>query len=157
YWDAVGASMGFSEQVTIQLGYTGCWMHNPLAPTGAVKVRLVSTAGELLSRPVPGEVVRPKGRRVGVVVAGRRQGLADGVFDVYVPDLESADKVQAFLGTQTTNLPPVICIRMGIDHRKFRVRSPLFLSVFDIAEEGVDLRWDGEATIQRIVGEEAAR
>lgn len=155
--DDFGVSLGFTESVTVELGFTGCWMHNPFAPSGAVNVTLLDTAGRTLSRPVPGDVVRPIGRRVGVVVSGPRRGLSGGVFDVYAPDLSVADRIQAFLGTDASTLPPVICIRMGSDHKGFRVASPLFLSVFDIAEEDLDLRKGGTATVQRISGDEVAR
>lgn len=157
YFDAGGVSLGFSESVEITLGFSGCWMHNPLNPSGAVRVRLMDTAGASLSRPVPGAVVYPRGRRVGVVVAQPRRGLAGAVFDVYSPDLSTADKIQSFLGSDLVSLPPVICIRMGVDYSGFRVRSPLFLGVFDIAEEGLDVRFGGEATVQRITGDEVAR
>lgn len=155
--DDFGVPIGYTESVTVELGFTGCWMHNPFAPSGAVRVRLLDTAGKSISRPVPGDVVWPAGRRVGVVVSQPRRGLSNGVFDVYAEDLNTADRIQAFLGSESVSLPPVICIRMGIDHAGFRVSSPLFLSVFDIAEEDLDLRAGGSSTIQRIVGDEVAR
>ena len=156
YFDDAGASLGFSESVTVTLGYSGCWMHNPLAPSGAVKVQLVDTAVRKLSRPTPGGVVYPKGRRVGVMVSQPRRGLAGAVFDVYSPDLATSDKIQAFLGTQGNRMVPVVCIRAGVDHVGLRVQSPLFLGVLDIAEEGVDVRWGGGATIQRMQGDEVS-
>lgn len=156
-FDDAGVSLGFSESVTVALGFEGCWMHNPMAPSGAVKVILNGSGAKSLSRPVPGQVVYPKGRRVGVVVSAPRRGLAAVVFDVSAYDLETADKVQAFLGTEGVSLPPVICIRFGSDHAGVRVTSPLFLGVFDIAEESQDVHWGGSFTIQRIQGDEVAR
>lgn len=156
YFDSAGDTLGFSEDAETNLGFSGCWMHNPLAPTGAVRVTLLETAGRSFSRPVPGEIMYPRGRRAGVIVTTPRRGLSGGVFDVFCPDFVSADKVQAFLGGPGVDLPPVVCIRAGLDHRGLRVRSPLFLGVLDIAEEGVDLRMRGEATIQRIQGDEVS-
>lgn len=155
-FDSSGSSLGFSESVDVELGFTGCWMHNPLSPSGAVKVTLLDSAGASLSRPVPGAVVYPKGRRVGVMVANPRRGVSGGVFDVYCDDLGTADKIQAFLGDYTTTTVPVICIRPGVDYAGFRVASPLFLGVLDIAEEGVNVRYGGGATIQRISGDEVS-
>lgn len=157
YFDSGDVSLGFSESVTITLGFTGCWMHNPLAPSGAVKVTLTSEAAGSLSRPVPGSMVYPRGRRVGIMVSSTRRGLAEAVFDVNAYDLNTADKIQAFLGSDGVSLPPVICIRPGVDYSGLRVRSPLFLAVQDIPEEGRDVRWGGTSTIQRIRGDEAAR
>lgn len=157
YFDDDDTSLGLSEQVSITLGFTGCWMHNPLEPENAVRVRLLDTAARSLSRPVPGGVVHPRGRRVGVVVSQRRHGLTGAVFDVYAADTATADKIQSFLGDESTTAVPVICIRPGVEYAKMRVRSPLFLAVFDIPEEDVDLRMGGTATVHRIQGDEAAR
>jgi hypothetical protein len=156
YFDDDGVSLGFSESVTVTLGFSGCWMHNPLNPGGAVKVDLMDTAGAVLSRPVPGAVVYPRGRRVGIAVAQPRRGLAGVVFDVTCHDLDTADQIQAFLGTQGNAMVPVICIRLGVDYVGLRVHSPLFLGVFDIAEEGIDVGWGGTWTRQRMQGDEAA-
>lgn len=155
--DAGMASLGFSESVSVELGYSGCWMHNPLNPTGAVRVTLSGSAAQSLSRPVPGGVVYPIGRRVGVMISNPRRGLAGVVLDVNAYDLDTADKIQSFLGSESISLPPVICIRPGVDHVGLRVRSPLFLGVLDIAEEGVDVFWGGSHTVQRIAGDEVAR
>lgn len=156
FFDVAGVSLGFSESVTVELGFSGCWMHNPLAPTGGVRVSLTDGAGGSLSRPVPGEVVFPRGRRVGVVVSGPRRGLSGAVFDVLCSDLESADRIQSFLGGDATVLSPVVCVRPGVDYAGLRVTSPLFLGVLDIVEEGVNVRWGGGVTVQRIQGDEVA-
>lgn len=155
-FDVGGESLGFSESAEITLGFTGCWMHNPLAPDGAVKVTLRDTAGAVLSRPVPGEAVSVKGRRVAIMVTNPRQGLKDGVFDVNCYDLDTADRIQAFLGGPSLTTVPVVCIRPGVDYAGLRIHSPLFLGVPDIPEEGVDVAWGGQMTIQRIRGDEAA-
>lgn len=156
FFDSDGMSLGLSESVTVTLGYADCWMQNPLAPDGAVKVELLDTAGGVLSRPVPGSMVYPKGRRVGVAVGQPRRGLANTVFDVICRDLDTADRIQAFLGSQGNTLPPVICIRPGVEYAGLRVHSPLYLAVFDIPEEGIDVKWGGTWTRQRIQGDEAA-
>lgn len=157
YKGAGGVPLGFSESVTVELGFTGCWMHNPFAPTGGARVVLAETAARTLSRPVPGEIVYPRGRRVGVMVTAPRRGLAGVVFDVISSDLDTADRIQAFLGDDTTILTPVICVRPGVDYAGLRVPSPLFLGVLDIAEEGVDVAWGGSVTMQRIRGDEVSR
>jgi hypothetical protein len=130
------------------------WLHNPLYPQGAVKVELYPTTGEKLSRPVPGSVSRPLGRRVGVVLAEPRQGVTGLTFDVIASDIETADRVQALIGDAARDLTPVVCIRLGKDDARLRVPQPLFLGVLDIAEEGVDVRWGGSTTIQRMQGDE---
>lgn len=157
---ADGVPLGYSESVTVTLGYEGCWMHPALAPSAAVRVTLTDDAARKLSRPVPGSMVRPQGRRVGIAVTSPRQGLQGLVLDVFAPDFQTADKIQAFLGTQTTTMTPVICVRFGVDiPAGRRIASPLFLMVPDIPEEPYDAYDDDglEGTVQRIVGDEAAR
>lgn len=156
-FDSAGAGLGFSDPVTITLGFTGVWMHNPLAPTGAVRVELTAEALRNLSRPVPGGMVRPKGRRVGIMITGPRQGLEQADFSVYSEDLRTADRVQAFLGGPSVTAVPVICIRVGADHPELRVQSPLFLGVNDIPERDRTQRYGGTTTVQEIIGNEAAR
>lgn len=156
-FNAAGEPLGFTDQVSITLGFAGVWMHNPLAPTGAVRVELTAEAGRTLSRPVPGGTVRPRGRRVGVMVTGPRQGLEAADFSVHCDDLRTADRIQAFLGGPQATAVPVICIRIGVDHPGIRVQSPLYLGVLDIPEVDRTLRYGGTSTVQRIVGDEAAR
>lgn len=156
FFDHTGLSLGFSDAVTVELGYSGCWMHNPLAPTGGVRVDLALGSGESLSRPVPGQVVYPRGRRVGIAVTSPRRGLAGVPIVVTSHDLETADRIQAFLGGDASIMTPVICIRPGVDYEGLRVPSPLFLAVLDIAEEGVDVFWGGTWTKHHMQGDEAA-
>tara|TARA_R110002020_G_scaffold48774_5_gene139039 strand:+ start:1336 stop:2265 length:930 start_codon:yes stop_codon:yes gene_type:complete len=135
---------------------TDTWMHNPLNPDGGVRVQLMDTAARALSRPVPGGVVYPRGRRVGVMVAEPRRGVQGIVLDVFCEDLETADQIQAFLGDYSTTTVPVICVRLGLEDGRMRVPQPLFLGTNDIVEEDVNVRWGGVNTIQRITGSEVA-
>lgn len=157
-FDTSNVSLGFSEPASIELGFSGVWMHNPLVPTGAVRVQLTPEAARMMSRPVNGEMVRPKGRRVGaMILTGPRLGLQDVDFSVFAKDLRTADRIQAFLGGPEVAGNAVICIRVGVDYSQIRVRSPLFLGVSDIPEEDRDLRYGGTKTVQHIQGSEAAR
>lgn len=153
-FDASGVSVGFTAQESITVPSAGTWMHNPLDPRGAVRVTLMESTARSLSRPVPGEISRPRGRRVGVVLAEPRQGLQGAVFDVFTETVEDADRVQAFLGDYTRATVPVVCIRLGLDApSRARVLSPLFLGVLDVVEEP----WyttDFGGAVQRITGDE---
>jgi hypothetical protein len=132
------------------------WMHNPLNPDGGVRVELAASSARSVSRPVPGSVVYPRGRRVGVMVAEPRRGVQALELDVWCEDLETADQIQAFLGDYSSTTVPVICVRLGLDDGRMRVPQPLFLGTNDIVDEDVNVRWGGTNTIQRIVGSEIA-
>lgn len=152
-FDAAGESLGFTDSATITLICADTWMHNPLNPSGGVKVNLLNTAVRKLSRPVPSEVSYPLGRRVGVILAEPRRGLSGAVFDVLALSNADADKVQDLIGSYSRSLVPVICVRVGSGN-PMRVPMPLFLGVGDIPEEDVSVRYGGEATAHRIEGDE---
>lgn len=155
-FNAAGLSLGFTTPATITVPSPDTWLHNPLDPHGAVRVTLIDTAARALSRPVPGEVSYPAGRRVGVVLSEPRQGLRGAVFDVYTDTVEDADRVQAMLGDYSRDQVPVICVRLGSGAPSHsRVTSPLFLGVLDITEEPLysDV-FDG--AVQRITGDEVS-
>lgn len=182
-FDEAGVLLGFTEPAVLGETYTGIapaedliplgslypeesssgagvispftWMHNPLAPEGAVRVSMSDSAASEISRPVPGSVIYPRGRRVGVMVSEPRRGLAGFVADVYCDSLEDADRVQAMLGDYTSTTVPVLCIRPGLDFNA-RITSPLFLGVSDIVEEGLNVRWGGSDLIERISGDEVS-
>lgn len=152
-FDDAGLSLGFTSTATVMVPAVRSWMHNPLNPQGAVSVSLVATAAQSLSRPYTGQTVRARGRRVGqIVTTGVRSGLVGMVLDVRCETLEDADKVQALLGEDSV---PVICFRKGTEDVNVRVPTPLYVGVFNIAEEPFTLHTGGEMTTQRIQGDEA--
>lgn len=146
----------FAEMIGTGLVSADTWLHNPLDPHGAVKVTALASTATRISRPTPGQVSHPLGRRVGVVLAEPRRGVSGLTFDVYAPDEATADKVQAIAGTYATTTVPVVCIRLGTREGAMRVPKPLFLSVLDIAEEDIGIRYGGTDTAQRMVGDEVA-
>lgn len=153
-FDADGVTLGFTESSSLEgIAVRDAWMHNPLNPQGAVRVTMLDTAAKSLSRPVPGEVSYPRGRRVGVVLSEPRRGLAETVFDVFTETHADADRVQNLIGGVNPGAVPVVCIRTGANNPT-RIAMPLFLGVFDIAEEDVSVRFGGEEAIQRIKGPE---
>lgn len=179
-FDALGVSVGFSNPYTIGVDMTALypatwlfpadslypvglsgglvsadtWMHNPLDPAGGVKVSLTDTSARSISRPVPGSVVYPKGRRVGVIIGEPRGGVRGVTLDVWCEDLESADRIQSFLGDYTTTTVPTICVRLGGTESRVRLPQPLFLGVLDIQEEMVDVQFGGSRVVERISGDE---
>lgn len=130
------------------------WLHNPLNPAGAVKVELAASTAGAISRPVVGEVSRPRGRSVGVMLSESRLGVQGLRFDVRALDLDTADKVQALIGGYGSPTVPVICVRMGGTDSRVRLPKPLFLGVLDIAELDMNVAWGGSDTIQEMTGDE---
>lgn len=155
FFTETGASIGIDSAFSVRLDVADTWIHNPLDPQGAARVDLMDTAGATISRPVPGEVSRPIGRRVGVMLTRPRQGVTGLALDVATETFEEADRVQAMLGDYDRDLPPVICVRKGAAVG-MRIPSTLFLGVLDITEEDIGVKFGREDTVQRMTGDETA-
>lgn len=138
-FDAAGNSLGFTDSATTTLVCADTWMHNPLNPSGGVKVALGPGTAGSIRRPTPGTISRPLGRRVGVVLSEPRFGVVGLSIDVRTTNDADADAVQAMCGDQ--GMPPVVCIRLGSRDQVMRVPQPLFLSVLDVAEVDVTHQW----------------
>jgi len=155
-FDSDGVSLGFTPAASITVVSADSWMHNPLDPQGAVRVRLLEGTAETLERKVPVTFSRPIGRRVAVALAEPRQGLTGLAVNVYAPDVATADRVQAMLGDYTTTTVPVVCIRVGAREGAMRIPRPLFLGVASIVEKDVGVRKGLGITRQEMVGDESA-
>jgi hypothetical protein len=154
--NGAGDSLGFtdaSDPVTLDVDDT--WVHNPLDPSTAVKCKLMSDSSKEWSRPVPGEVHWPLGRRVGVVVAGARQGLRGVTLSIMVESLAEADRFASLVGDYNTTATPVLCFRIGANVR-MRIPRPLFAAVMDPRERSIDLHIGGERVGFSMIGDEAA-
>jgi hypothetical protein len=105
--------VGFTDTVTAQLDSDGCYVHNPIDPTGSIRIDIADTSGRALTRPTDGEVFYPEGRSLGVLVSGRRRGLkgVDMYFSTTSADV--AAKFEAMLGgyNDDDQTVPVLCIR----------------------------------------------
>lgn len=151
-FSAAGMSLGFTDGASITLDVADSWMHNPLRPSGAVKVFFGDETARSIVRPTPGVVSHPKGRMVGVVLAEPRQGVTGLQVLLRTSSDADADRVQAMVGDQS--LPPVVCIRLGGDDLRTRVPQPLFLSSLSVEEIDMNHRWGGFELAHRFEGDE---
>ncbi|MDQ0726803.1 hypothetical protein [Microbacterium sp. W4I20] len=151
-FDAAGESLGFTESATTTLICADTWMHNPLNPSGGVKVFFGEDRGWSVTRPTPGVVSRPLGRRVGVVLSEPRYGVTGLDMVVRTSTDEDADKVQAMMGDN--GMPPIVCIRLGSNDGRLRLPQPLFLSALSVTEMDMDHRWGGSELAHSLSGDE---
>jgi hypothetical protein len=154
-FDPDGTSLGFTSTASITVNETGTWVHNPLNPSGAVRVAFRGNAARDLSRPVEGDVFYPMGRRVGVVVAGQRRGLSGVQLDVVTDTLEQADKVADLLGSYSYTTVPTLCFRVGAFDR-VRLPRPLFAAVLDVREQDMTYEIGGSTIAFEMQGDEVA-
>lgn len=132
----------------------GSWMHNPLDPQGSVQVFFGDDSSWKVTRPTPGVVSHPKGRRVGVVLSEPRQGVTGVQLTVRTSNDADADKVQVMCGDN--GMPPVLCIRLGSDDKRLRIPKPLFLSALVVAEVDMNTRWGGTELAHMVDGDEVS-
>lgn len=151
-FDAAGESLGFTDSATTTLICADTWMHNPLNPAGGVKVFFGEDSQWKVTRPTPGVVSRPLGRRVGVVLSEPRYGVTGLELVVRTSTDADADAVQAMVGDN--GMPPIVCIRLGSQDQRLRVPQPLFLSALTVAEIDMDTRWGGTELAHGFEGDE---
>lgn len=151
-FDAAGESLGFTDSATTTLICADTWMHNPLDPAGGVKVFFGEESAWKITRPTPGVVSRPLGRRVGVVLSEPRFGVTGLELVVRTSTDADADMVQAMVGDN--GMPPIVCIRLGSQDQRLRLPQPLFLSALSVAEVDMDTRWGGTELAHSFEGDE---
>ncbi len=151
-FDAAGGSLGFTDSASTTLVCADTWMHNPLNPAGGVKVFFGEDQNWSVTRPTPGEVSRPLGRRVGVVLSEPRHGVTGLGLVVRTSTDADADGVQAMMGDN--GMPPIVCIRLGSQDQRLRVPQPLFLSALSVTEMDMDHRWGGSELAHDLRGDE---
>lgn len=151
-FNAAGVSLGFTPAASVTVVSDRTWMHNPLNPDGSVVVFFGDDDDWSVTRPTPGVVSHPKGRRVGVVLSEPRQGVTDLRFTVRTSTLADADLVQAMCGSN--GMPPVVCIRLGAEDQTLRLPQPLFLSVLVVSEKDMNTRWGGTELAHALGGDE---
>lgn len=151
-FNAAGVSLGFTPSAAVSVASSVSWMHNPLHPAGSAAVFFGDDDDWSLSRPTPGQVVRPLGRRVGVVVSEPRQGYVGLKLVVRTSSGADADRIQAMSGDN--GLPPVLCVRLGSADQSLRIPQPLFVSALDVPEVDMTTRWGGTELAHVVSGDE---
>lgn len=110
-FDADDVSLGLTEPGGTFLDYTGTVVHQPLAPDLWASVRILDGSAAALNRPLRGGFVEPSSATVGWWVGAGRSGLRDVPVSFLTETLVAADRVQAMLGSYTTQQVGVLCIR----------------------------------------------
>lgn len=155
-FDASGVQIGVtgSSRITVAAEHPEfARIHNPLDPRTSVRVRFEASAVPKRSKHFDGSILRPLGRRVGVVASSGRSGYRGLVIDVIAETFEQSEKVDALFGDGDTPMLPVLCVRASQGDRRMRLPPVLFLGVLspDAEGSGVD-----DAEIWRLTGDEVA-
>lgn len=136
-FDSAGIPLGSTDSTTVTMHVAETWVHNPLDPQGATTVEFRDSAARSIVRATEGNVLYPQGRRVGVLVSGQRRGIEGVDLTVVTDTIEQVDKLQAMFGTYDTDLPPILCFRVGA-FDQVRLPRPFFAAVLAPDERDVN-------------------
>lgn len=128
-------------------------IHNPLDPRTSVLVRFEASAVPRRSKHFDGSILRPLGRRVGVVASSGRSGYRGLAVDIIAETFEVSERVDALFGDGETSMLPVLCVRASQGDRRLRLPPVLFLGVLSPDAEGFGV---DDAEIWRLTGDEVA-
>lgn len=154
HFDASGDFTSWSDYSTATLAghKRHAWIHNPLDPSTAVKVRMLAPAPGEIARPIDLEILRTLGRSVGVAIFGARSGVVQQHLDVLTETLGDADRFDAlFGGYDDLDTVPILCVRTPV---AMRLPAPLFAVVAKPAQVGIDWAKGGGWTAWPMVGDE---
>lgn len=154
-FNAVGQRIGYTGQASTLLDIPGMWVHNPLDPQGAVQCEFLDRATRSISAPNGGSLARIPGQRVGVFLAGTQQGITDVDLSIAVDSIEDRDRVLTMLGRTDKHLPPILCFRIGAEHR-IALPRPFYAVTPDVALEDLDVIYGGDTSHFIARGDEAA-
>ncbi len=128
-FDAAGNFLSWSSPVSITLPLppvNTAWVHNPLDPSTSVRVTMLDSAAQTLSRPNDLEVLVVPGRSVGLTLSSTRRGLVGVVLDCYTATAADADLFEALFGDYDDDTIPIICVRT---RPEMRLPPTLFVAV----------------------------
>jgi hypothetical protein len=154
-FDSAGLSLGFLPAVTVTLTSQETWVQNVMAPRGGVAVMATDKAFADIDRPYDSELVYARGAAYGTAVGSARRGIVGLNVELVTDTLTQADKVQALLGAPGNELPPVLCVRKGLNELSARIPHTMFLHTPSINEVGVTVRFGGEMVVHQMAGSEA--
>lgn len=155
-FDGSGNFVSFSASATTTLANplpSRAWVHNPLDPSTAVEVTMLSTAVPDLRRRSDVDLFRIPGRSVGVVIAGTRRGVENIILDCAVESFAEADRFDALFGDYDSDTIPILCVRT---RPEMRLPPTLFAVVADPQQIPGNNRFGGEYTEWALNGDEVA-
>lgn len=134
-YDAGGAIVGSWPVGSVTVDFGGTVIQQPLDPRLSVQaIRLSGTASKLVRR-TPGSPTYPQGRVLpGLTGLGPRRGLQDVDLELFVDSAESADMLQATLGTYDVPQLPIWLVRTPPGQRIPRV---FFCHVPELEEHAI--------------------
>jgi hypothetical protein len=139
---------------TTLVGDGWAWIHNPFDPSTSLKVKMLTGAGDTITRPIDAEVFRIRGRSVGVAIFGARRGVQKVQLDCITETEADADKLDALFGDyDDVDTVPILCIRAP---KIMRLPPTLFALIGEPGQRPFNFHRGGEATQWSLSGDEIA-
>lgn len=149
-FDAAGNDIEWTDTATTSLDEPGMWIHNPLDPQGATRVEFTAAATREITYPNLGESLQMAGERAVLFMAGTQAGIRGVDLSIATDTVADRDRVMTMLGWRDKNLPPILCYRIGANHRVPLPRT-FFAAVPEMVMRDVNVVWGGGVT--HFVGE----
>lgn len=149
-FDATGQQIAWTETATTSLDEPGMWIHNPLDPQGATRVEFTAAATREITYPNLGESLQMAGERAVLFMAGTQAGIRGVDLSIATDTVADRDRVMTMLGWRDKPLPPILCYRIGANHRVPLPRT-FFAAVPEMVMRDVNVVWGGSVT--HFVGE----
>jgi hypothetical protein len=134
YWaeqyDIDGNFIATTTPSVTRLDVFDTWVHNPLDPAGAVKVKLGRGAAAKIVRAQDADLAWFDGSGIGTAVTGQRHGVTDTPVVFYTLTDADSDQVNEMLGDPYNGPsgPMILCIRPGANENT-RWPKPFFALV----------------------------
>lgn len=156
-FDSGGLSLGFLPAESVTLNVAETWLHNVLAPRAGTPVMFTDAALRDIDRPTDSEAVFARGASYATVVGSARRSISGVNLEMVTDTLEQADRVRELLGSPGNELPPVLCVRKGLNEGSARIPHTMFVHAPSINEVDFTVRFGGENVIHQLSGTEARR
>lgn len=154
-FDSGGLSLGFLPPATVTVNSEWTWVHNVLSPRDGVRVRASDKAFAAIDRPYDGDLVWARGASYATAVGSARRGIVGMNLELFTDTIEQADLVRGLLGSPGNELPPVLCVRKGLNELSARIPSTLIVQTDTIVEVDFDVRFGGETVVHEMAVTEA--
>jgi hypothetical protein len=146
-----GGTLGFTDPATVNVGFAGTVIHNPLDPFRSVVVRLLNGSVPSISREDDGELVQPSGSDLPIWVGFGRSGLRGVPLNVLTESAADEASLVSVFGTYGDRQLPIVCFRSSLS---LGLPQPFFGLVRSPRRERVDAARGGSLVSWTLLADE---
>lgn len=145
FFGASGARIASTDREATRVVFFGTVLHQPLDPSRAVAVEMMSASARSVTARFPGEHLQPGGAMLPVWV-GQGGGSVDTNLRMRLRSERDRGRAQSMFGTRAEPLPPILCLRTSVPIAQHLPQPYVFLAV-DVPWEAWDHFAGGEQSM----------